>query len=266
MMLLRKLWRLSLFVLSLLGLGAVFTLLSFSKKRKMADLRLRVFSRWSRWILRLFGIRLHDNLFSRDEVPSHARVIISNHVSYLDIPIIASFGPTLFLAKKEVSEWPLMGRLGKSLGMLFVDRASLISRAKAIVDIKSQVRHGRNVVIFPEGTTSISGPVRGQVPYYAGAFRVARDQNVPVEVIYLDYKELDICAWVGEQTFGDHLWKFLGAPKITVKIRREWIPAIPGKPSQREAYHWSRQWINEGGHGFFSGVRKAVSLRPDLGW
>ncbi len=263
MSLIRKLWRLGLFVSSLVGLLGVFALLSPFTSKKFSDIRLNIFSFWSRWILRIFKIRCHDNLFSRDEYRSHARVIIANHVSYLDIPIIASFGPTLFLAKKEVSEWPLMGTLGKSLGMLFVDRNSLSSRAQAIRNIEEQVLAGHNVVIFPEGTTSLSGPVRGQVPYYAGAFRVARSQNVPVEVMYLDYKELEVCAWVGGQTFGDHLWKLLDLPKATVKIRREWIPTIDHKYAQREVYHWSRKWLTEGGHGFYSAAGSTMSLRPE---
>lgn len=228
-------------------------MLSPWRGRRADSFRLHIFSKWAKQILKTFHIRVDENLmdeFAGDKTP---RVIVSNHVSYLDIPVIASLGPTLFLAKKEVSEWPLMGWLGKCLGMLFVDRTRLASRAQSIRDIQKQVRLGNSVTIFPEGTTSVTGPQRGRVPFFSGAFRVAREASVPVELLFLEYGELDSCAWIGSESFVTHLWKFLGVKSVSVKVRREWLIRIEHREAQREAFFWSRSWMLEGGHGFMSG-------------
>ncbi|MEO5667661.1 MAG: lysophospholipid acyltransferase family protein [Bdellovibrionota bacterium] len=249
--------KLVVFVASLLGLGVIFIALSPFKGMKSKRLRLRAFSKWSRWILKIFAIDVSDNRFNHTP-HSGPRVIVANHVSYLDIPVLASFGPTVFLAKKEVSTWPLMGWLGRCLGMIFVDRSSLRSRAQAIIDIKKQIRSGISVVIFPEGTTSLSGPLRGLVPFFGGAFRVARDEQVPVEIFYLDYNPLEKCSWLGEESFGGHLWDFLAMKRVRVKVRREWLSKIENRTAQREAYLWSRKWLIEGGHGFMSVMKKGA--------
>jgi hypothetical protein len=85
---------------------------------------------------------------------------------------------------------------------------------------------------------------------------VARDANVPVEVIYLEYSNLDACAWVGDDSFGRHLWEFLGVKSVSVKIRREWLVRVEHRAAQREAFFWSRQWMLEGGHGFMNSMKK----------
>jgi 1-acyl-sn-glycerol-3-phosphate acyltransferase len=249
--------KLCIFLLSLLGLGLIFLLLSPFRSDRMKKYRLEIFSKWSRWILKVFAIHVSQNSFDKSE--HHGpRVIVANHVSYLDIPVLASLGPTLFLAKHEVSQWPLMGWLGRCLGMIYVDRSSLKSRAQAISDIQKEIRAGVSVVIFPEGTTSESGPLRGRVPFFAGAFRVARSEKVPVEIFYLEYQPLDQCAWLGDASFGAHLWSFLNLRRVRVKLRREWISSVEHREAQRQAYFWSRQWILEGGHGFFSGMKKLL--------
>jgi 1-acyl-sn-glycerol-3-phosphate acyltransferase len=252
MILLRKSWRLFIFVVSLLLLGATFFFLSPWRGRSADQFRLKIFSRWARDILKTLKIRVYENVFEEFKGDKTPRVIVSNHVSYLDIPVIASLGPTLFLAKREVSQWPLMGQIGKSLGMLFVDRARLASRAQSIRDIQSQVQQGFSVTIFPEGTTSETGPQLGRVPFHSGAFRVAREAGVPVEVIYLEYSDLEACVWVGKDSFVRHLWQFLGVKAVSVKVRREWLVRVENRAAQREAFFWSRKWMLEGGHGFLS--------------
>ena len=253
----RRPLKLVVFVASLIGLGLFFVALVGFRGIRFKRMRLKAFAAWSRWVLRIFGIHISDNLFNKTEHDG-ARVIVANHVSYLDIPVLASLGPTVFLAKKEVASWPLMGWLGRCLGMIYVDRSNLRSRAQAIRDIQKQIGSGINVVVFPEGTTSASGPIRGQVPYFAGAFRVARDEAVPVEIFYLEYEPLEKCSWLGDASFVEHLWGFLALERVRVKVRREWLTKIENRGAQREAYLWTRQWFVEGGHGFMSVMKKGA--------
>ena len=187
------------------------------------------------------------------------RMIVANHVSYLDIPVIASLGPTLFLAKSEVASWPLIGWVTSSLGMLFVKRARLKDRANAITKISEKLKAGYSVTVFPEGTTSVTGPQLGRVPYYAGAFRAARDAQTEVEVLYLEYSPEERAAWIGTAPFFSHLWNLLGGPSINVKIRREILPALQAREHQVQSYFWSRSWLLEGGHGFMNARSLAFS-------
>ena len=250
-----RLYRLCVFAFSLITLAVlvgVLGALPFATSKKLA---LTVTQRWSRFILKVMGIRVVHNSF-QEEVEEVPRVMVANHVSYLDIPVLLSLGPRLFLAKKEVANWPMMGAIGKSLGMLYVDRDSLRSRAQAIRDIRAEVENGKSVLVFPEGTTSESGPQKGRVPYFAGAFRVARELGVPVELIYLDYSHVEKCAWVGEQSFVDHLWKFLGNTGVTVRVRRDFVKHLESRHKQREVYFSSRNWFLEGGHSLVSSLSK----------
>jgi lyso-ornithine lipid O-acyltransferase len=255
---LRRIWKLSIFVFSLIFLALIFIIFWAYPTKLRRQKRLDFFSRWSRIILKVFGIKIQDNFFCSQKGSKRPRILIANHISYLDIPVLASLGPTLFLAKKEVADWPLMGALGRCLGMLFVDRSKLSSRAQAMRDIQEQIRQGYSVVIFPEGTTSETGPLRGRVPFFGGAFRIAREERVPIEILYLEYKPLDRCLWLGEQSFLDHLWKFLGLKNVRVKIRREWLEKMECRSEQREAYLWSREWILEGGHALLSSMKRIL--------
>lgn len=255
---LKRTKRLIIFTISLLVLGALFALLAPFPLAPLKKIRLSIFSMWSKWILKVFSIHIHDNIFETRDIPLGPRLIVSNHVSYLDIPILASLGPTLFLAKKEVAEWPLMGWLGQCLGMIFVDRNRLQLRAQAIGDIQDQIRLGFNVVVFPEGTTSESGPQKGRVPFYGGAFRAARNEQVPIEVIYLEYSHLEKCAWVGDDSFARHLWEFLKLDRVDVKIRREWIQNLACREEQRVRFFDTRRWLLEGGHGLVRGFHSPI--------
>lgn len=190
-----------------------------------------------------------EQINEKNEHLKRARVIVANHMSYLDIPVLLSLGPRLFLAKQEVASWPLMGMVGQSLGMIFFDRGSLKGRAQALEKIRSKLCEGETVVVFPEGTTSESGPLKGRVTYFPGAFRAAFDADVPVEFIYLDYSPAEDCAWIGDTNFVSHLWSFLALPRSQVALRSHWVDHLPSRSVQREVFQQGRNWFLGGGHG-----------------
>lgn len=211
---------------------------------------------WSRFVLKVMGIQV---VASADQIneerenekgprEKRGRVIVANHLSYLDIPVLLSLGPRLFLAKEEVASWPLMGMVGQGLGMVFFNRSSLRGRAKALEKVRSKLQEGETVVVFPEGTTSETGPLKGRVSYYPGAFRAAFDADVPVEFVYLDYSPAESCAWIGDQDFLTHLWRFLSVPRSRVALRTHWVEHLPNRSVQREVFRQGRNWFLEGGH------------------
>lgn len=133
---------------------------------------------WAPFILFVMGVKLEVQGLQHFEKDKNY-IIISNHTSYLDIPILLSAMPRniYFIAKKELMRVPLFGWMMWLLGMIFIDRKnakrSLISMKKAALKLKS----GKNVLVFPEGTFDDSP---GLLPFKKGAFHIAVRANIPL--------------------------------------------------------------------------------------
>lgn len=227
----------------LCALGAA--LFSLTDQTRSQILTARLLTLWARTILKLFRISVHERpSFNTQSI--EAKIIVSNHMSYLDIPILLSRGSSVFLAKKEVSQWPLIGFIARKAGVIFVDRNNLNSRADSILKIQAALRCGLSVVVFPEGTTSENGPRRGE-NFYNGAFRAAREEKKALEVVYLNFDQVSRCAWLGSDKFISHLWRFLSGGPVRVSLKSSLIETIQDRSHQSRISKESRQWIVEGG-------------------
>ena len=82
-----------------------------------------------------------------------ARVIVSNHRSGLDIPLLGSLFDAAFLSRADLGQWPAIGDAARHIGTLFVDRKDQTSRAEAIKAMRRVIEAGEGVLVFPEGTT-----------------------------------------------------------------------------------------------------------------
>src|SRR6266699_4534623 len=105
--------------------------------------------RWSRFACRVLGIRVT----TRGSMPSSG-LLVSNHLSYLDIVVLSSVQPCAFVAKRDVARWPLFGWLAHAAGTIFVDRERKFSSPKVVSGIRDAIAGGSVVVLFPEGTSS----------------------------------------------------------------------------------------------------------------
>src|SRR6185437_308568 len=103
----------------------------------------------SRRILRIFKTQITAS----GTIPAKG-LLVSNHLSYVDILIISSITPAIFVAKREVSGWPVFGPLARMGGTLFVDRGRRTLVGKTTDEIQSALDQGALVVLFPEGTSS----------------------------------------------------------------------------------------------------------------
>ncbi|HVU51365.1 MAG TPA: lysophospholipid acyltransferase family protein [Polyangia bacterium] len=114
-----------------------------------------------------------------------ARVLVANHTSYLDIPLMlaALDCDFAFVTKHELLEWPIIARITRAGGHIPVDRERAPSRAAVVARIVKTLRAGRNVLLFPEGTFSFDDGLR---PFHAGAFKSAVAAGVPVVPIALE--------------------------------------------------------------------------------
>ena len=142
------------------------------------SMRVRMVKRWAPRLLRVLGIRLDvKGRIPNAEAASGLRedgpgyLVCANHISFADIFVLDSILPVRFIAKKEISKWPIFGLISKHVGTIFIDRSS----RRAIVDVvevmDKHLARGENVLFFPEGTT---GPGDALLPFYANLFSASK--------------------------------------------------------------------------------------------
>lgn len=105
---------------------------------------------WGKATVRLFSMKV----MIEGEPPKPPFLIVSNHLSYIDIPIYSAFLDTTFVAKSEIREWPLIGFMAKTLGIIFIDRRMKSDVKRVNQKISDDLNELQGVVLFPEGTTS----------------------------------------------------------------------------------------------------------------
>ena len=125
------------------------------KPRKGPGLRTWMFQRWSRGMLVLLGVRLETH----GTPPRAPFVLVSNHLSYLDVLVLASRVPCVFVAQADVAGWPAIGRLCRAADTVFIDRGNKRDIPRVMHRIRGILTSGRGVVLFPEGTTSAGADV-----------------------------------------------------------------------------------------------------------
>lgn len=192
---------LSLFLLLLLGL--LISLVSFGWLSLEA--RAQVASRWFHWVLRGLGVRLV--VTGQTALPGRPVLFVSNHISWLDIPVFGAARPVRFVSKDDVLHWPVLGWLARRAGTLFLDRASGRAAHRLTTTIAEAIGSGERVIIFPEGTTTDG---RSLLPFRPMLLQSAVDAGacvVPVSLHYLDAagRLTPAAAFTGEMNFTDTL-------------------------------------------------------------
>lgn len=112
--------------------------------------------------------------------PDKSYVYVCNHRAIADIFVVAAVIPGNFnpLMKAEAGRYPIMGYLFKQFCVM-VDRRSMESRQKSLLQLKERVKRGNSILVFPEGTRNRSDEIPLN-PFYAGAFRIAVDLQIPI--------------------------------------------------------------------------------------
>ena len=144
-------------------------------------------------------------------------LIVANHISWTDVLVLGAIRPTLFVAKSEVRNWPLLGFLARLNGTLFVRRDARQLAREQVATVTNALARGP-VAIFPEGTTGCGAQV---LPFKPTLFAAATGHHVqPVSIQYRprgrDWApgELARFAWDGEKEFWPHLLEISGGRPI----------------------------------------------------
>jgi 1-acyl-sn-glycerol-3-phosphate acyltransferase len=153
--------------------------------------------------------------------PPREGLVVSNHLSYLDIVILSAAMPCFFVSKAEVGSWPFFGKAARSGGTLFIDRSSLASAGQVATMISDRLRLFVPVLFFPEGTSTDGTSVRR---FHSRLFEPAIVSGARVTAASVRYAvedgtpEREIC-WYGDDTFGSHLVKTLNSASISAVVQ-----------------------------------------------
>lgn len=147
-------------------------------------------------------------------------LVVSNHLSYLDIVIYSAAMPCFFVSKAEVNRWPFFGFAARAGGTIFLDRASLSSANVAANSIAARLALQIPILLFPEGTSTDGSQVQRFHRRLIQPAVEARAHITPAAIRYLPddgTEERGLC-WYGDAGFLSHLWKVLGSAGFSAHI------------------------------------------------
>ncbi len=191
--------------------------------------------------------------------------VVLNHETYLDITVLASLRPCVFVSKAEVGRWPVVGWMTKMAGTVFVERGKGGSAAAASVGMLAAARSGVPVVFFPEGTTSDG---RGLLPFRGGLIAEARTAALPVTVGVIRYTvqgprgatvEEDVAYW-GDRGLLEHVGRFLTLEGVQVRVRFAEVSVHFLKTERKAAAAEAREAMLELGGGTLARETRSASV------
>jgi lyso-ornithine lipid O-acyltransferase len=196
-------------MLATLGLWELHTRLMADERAKARFLE-AYRKGWSTAFLRALDVEVASDPAPR--AGHRARLVVANHRSLLDVPVLIRHFGGRMLSKADVAAWPVAGPLARHAETIFVDREDRHSGAKAIREMRNALRDRSTLTVFPEGTVHPGDEVR---PFQPGAFTAASGLDVevlPVALAYAPFHE-----WGGIDT-KTHVERLMKAPRATVGL------------------------------------------------
>jgi 1-acyl-sn-glycerol-3-phosphate acyltransferase len=168
-----------------------------------------VFRTWARASAVVIGMRLRVS----GVAPRPPFLLVVNHLGYADVVALAASCECVFVAKKEVGAWPVVGRLCRSTGTIFIDRRSRRDIPRALSQVEAALDEGAGVVLFAEGTSTRGA---GVLPFKSPLLEAAARRGLPVHYASLSYDtprgearaDTSVCWW-GEMIFPVHFFELL---------------------------------------------------------
>jgi 1-acyl-sn-glycerol-3-phosphate acyltransferase len=207
--------------------GAVMCIVAFP--RMPAAARMAYVGKFSRRMLAVLGIGVSVS----GSAPQGGALLVSNHVSWLDILVMNAVHPTRFVSKSDVRAWPLLGWMVECGGTLFIERERPRDALRVVHLIAEALTSGDQVSVFPEGTTSDG---RGVLPFHANLLQAAIVTKTPVQPLVLRYRDaMDsvsaAAAYIGDTTLIESLWAIVCARGLHADLR--WLPDHPSANRER---------------------------------
>lgn len=197
--------------------GGLFTIMVRFPRLSQEQCHLHV----QAWASGMLG-RLHVKLVVHGTPPTVGPVLlVSNHISWLDILVLHAAQHCRFVSKSDVRHWPLLGRLATGAGTLYVERRSRRDAMRVVHAMAQALRDGEILAIFPEGTT---GDGTELLPFHANLLQAAISTNVPIHPVALRFVDLQgqitqAASYIGDESLLSSLWRTLRTPGVVAHVR-----------------------------------------------
>ena len=199
-------------------------------------LRRRIPVFYHRFVCRLLGVRVR---VSGAPIDARPLLIVANHSSWLDISIITSLAPVVFVAKSEIARWPFFGLLARLQRTVFVERDRRHKTGKVNAQIAQRLAEGDPVLLFGEGTAGDGNRV---LPFRTALIGAARDAIAsagndrvwiqPLSIVYVSQQGIALgrhlrprAAWYGKMKLTDHIGRIVRIGAVDVAVT--WGDPIP---------------------------------------
>lgn len=179
---------------------------------------------WSLGLLRCLGVRLQV----QGAFAPGAKLVVANHISWLDIMAMHALHPQArFVSKADVRHWPVVGRLVDAGGTLYIERESRRDAMRVVHQTAQALREGDTVAVFPEGTTADG---RATLPFHANLLQAAIATEAPVQPVALAYADAahaisPAALFLGDTTVLQSLWALACARGVVVNLQI--LPLVP---------------------------------------
>ncbi|MET9593891.1 lysophospholipid acyltransferase family protein [Streptomyces sp. NPDC006516] len=192
---------------------------------------------WAFAVVRAFGVRIRvTGCPVEPGAAPRGELVVANHVSWLDIPLLAVVRPARMVAKSEIRGWPVFGRIAALGGTLFIERDRLRALPGAVRALSGALAAGSSVAVFPQGSTWCGRSSGGR--FRPAAFQAAIDAGAAVRPVRIGYRTArtdaaGAAAFVGDDPLAASLWRVVSAAGLTAEIRV--LPLIPAgsEPDRR---------------------------------
>ena len=203
----------------------------------------RIIRFWCKRLLSIFEIKVEVTGLETYLVNQKKYLMVANHISWMDIIVIQSIKPCIFVAKSDVASWPLFGWVAQMTGTIFIKRDKVSDIKKALKKMKRRLIK-RSVCIFPEGT-STSG--RYLLPFKSNLFQSSIDTNKSILPLCLRYEQnntySDKAAFVDDMSLVDSINKIKQEKDIYVIV--EVLQPIRPRYNRKELASYTQEMIRK---------------------
>jgi len=216
-------FRFCIFAIATFSLYAAWWLFSFVVPNKQSW-RQFVFGKWSRVFQIISGMKIKVV----GNVPKPPFFLVTNHVSYVDVPALNLATGGIFVAKKDIEDWPMIGPIIRDMGVVFIDRSNRRDIPRAGEQILKKLNDNEGVIVFPEGVSAKGDEVK---PFHSSFFEFASRADLDVSYAALIYETPEngpppsetVCWW-NDISFLSHLIRLLKLRSFTATIKFGDVP------------------------------------------
>lgn len=218
-----------LFSYGLIIAGAVFPALNLIYSANRAKTKRDALK--IHWI-KGFSAIINLSVTTEGELTEPGTLLVSNHISWLDIIVFGQLIPACFVAKSDILSWPIIGFLSKQSGTIFIRRGDKQTIKETTEQIAWALKQNSTIIAFPEGTTTSGDKV---LNFHASLFQSALLTKSAIQPAAIQYRGLaqQQAPFIGEDDFLRHLLRMLSLDKIKVHV--SFLPVIKGAEMTRQS-------------------------------